>query len=268
MNGSRKRTMNTLVSIITPVHNGAEYIEETIQSVLKQSYQDWEMLIIDDASYDATDAIVSTYTKKDQRIQLISLDENKGVSHARNVGIKMAKGRYIAFLDSDDLWMPEKLTEQVAFMKEGDYAFTFSSYIVCDESNNWHSKKISIDLEVDYETLLKKGNQIACLTVMIDKNKVDISMPNIPHEDYATWLSITKKGVKAFGINQPLAIYRRRSKSVSRNKLRCMNYTYNIYRNHLKLAPNDLVKAYLGYMYFSGKKNLKLVIARLMRLEG
>ncbi len=239
-----------LVSIITPAYNAERHIKYTIESVMKQDYNNWEMLIIDDGSKDTTKFIIEGFVKIDKRIKLISLTENKGVAYARNVGLKEAKGKYIAFLDSDDLWYPHKLSTQINFMNKNGYAFTFSSYEIIDNEGRKLNKVIKAPEVVDYKRLLR-GNPIGCLTVILDREKIgDFEMPNIKHEDFATWLEITKRGFIAYGISEPLALYRRSNKSVSSNKIKSAFWTWNIYRHHQKLCFIKSIKCLCWYVFF------------------
>lgn len=227
--------MNEIVSIITPVYNSEKYLKDTIESVIMQDYENWELIIIDDSSTDNSRAIVKSYMLKDERIHLILLSENSGVANARNVGMKASRGRYIAFLDSDDLWYPDKLSQQVTFMKTHNYYFTYSNYDLINDQGNKLNKEIKAPLHLDYKDLLR-GNPIGCLTVMIDcENIKSIEMPTIRHEDYATWLNIVKNGVEAFGINKSLALYRKANNSLSSNKFKAIKWTWNIYRKNQQL---------------------------------
>lgn len=185
-----------LVSIITPMYNSEKFIEATIKSVLNQTYQEWEMLIIDDCSTDNSPNIVKSYMQQDSRIKCIKTETNKGVSNARNLALSKATGQFIAFLDSDDQWNSSKLEKQVNFMLENDYVISFTSYELMDENDKKLNKVIKVPPNVDYKRLLK-GNILGCLTVVIDKSKLDfeIRMSGVRHEDYVLWLSILKKGI-------------------------------------------------------------------------
>lgn len=228
--------MNKLVSIITPMFNSERYIEDAITSVINQDYQDWEMIIVDDGSTDNSKKIAKKYELKDNRIKLIIQERNAGVVAARNRGIKEAKGRYLAFLDSDDIWHTMKLSKQIALMNKKNSAFCFSSYEIMNDNGDLSGKVIKVPETVSYQELLK-GNIIGCLTVLIDLEKVsNVKMPNIRHEDYATWLSILNKyDLTAHGLNTSLAYYRRATNSLSSNKLKTIFWTWNIYKKHLKM---------------------------------
>lgn len=234
--------MNDLVSIITPAYNAEKYISYTIDSVISQTYKNWEMLIVDDCSTDSTKIIVECYAMNDNRIKLITLNENMGVASARNMAIKHAKGSYVAFLDSDDLWSPNKLIIQISYMKNNNYYFTYTDYEFIDSNGIKLNKIISVPKKLNYKNALN-GNSIPCLTVVLDKSKInEIYMPNIKHEDYAAWLNILRNNVTAYGINENLAMYRRLSNSLSSNKFKSLLWTWNIYRNNQKLGLFESVR--------------------------
>lgn len=242
-----------LVSIITPMYNAEKYIAQTIESVQKQSYQNWEMLIIDDASTDKSEEIVKKYSGRDKRIKYHRQNKNCGIANARNTAIKMAQGTYLAFLDSDDMWKNDKLEKQIQYMQKEDIAFCYSACEIVDSGGSATGKIRSVPLNIDYRTLLK-GNYIPCLTVVLDRKKIDnIEMSNISHEDYATWLNILKQGIVAYGINEVLASYRVNNNSVSGNKLRAISWSWNIYRKNQGLG---FLKSsyYLIYHIFNAVK--------------
>ncbi len=229
--------MNELVSIITPSYNSSSFIEETIDSVILQTYENWEMIITDDLSTDNSVEIIQKYIDKDNRIKLIQLEENSGAAVARNASIKNANGKYIAFLDSDDLWIPEKLEKQITFMKEKNSPFTYSNYNLIDEEG----KKLNIiktpTEKITYRELLKE-NQIGCLTAIYDQEKLGkIYMPLIrKRQDFGLWLEILKKIKNADKINQDLAIYRVRKNSISSNKIELLKYNYELFNTHQNLT--------------------------------
>ena len=244
-----------IVSIITPVYNAESFLEDTVNSVLKQTYQDWEMILIDDCSTDKSREIMEKLALMDDRIVPIYSEVNEGVANSRNKGIEKAKGRYIAFLDSDDLWKPNKLEEQVKFMKSKDIAFSFTGYEFINEDGERLGKIISIPSKVTYNELLKY-NCIGCLTVMIDKKKIDkVEMPTLKHEDFITWLSILKKDIDAYGINENLASYRKRTGSVSENKIKSATWTWNILRNIEKLNVIKASWCFANYAFITVKKH-------------
>ena len=240
--------MSILVSIITPMYNSGKFIESTIKSVQEQTYQDWEMIIIDDGSTDGSINLVRTILDNDKRIQLISLQENQGPAKARNEGIKMACGRYIAFLDSDDLWHEEKLYKQLNFMKKNQYAFTYTGFEKINEAGKVIGTIFPYKEEVCYYDLLK-SNHIGCLTAMIDLKILGhkMYMPDIEkRQDQGLWLDILKEIDKAYFLHEILGQYRIRAGSISVNKTDNIKYQWKLYRNIEKL---NIVKS-LSYMTF------------------
>lgn len=238
-----------LVSVITPVYNAERYLEITINSILNQTYKNLEIILIDDFSSDLSRDIIKKYEKIDSRIKSVLLDKNVGVANARNEGIKRAVGRYIAFLDSDDIWLNNKLEEQIKFMKEHDIAFSHTSYQLIDEYGEIISKPIKVNKYVNYIDLLKQ-NSIGCLTVVIDIGKIGkFEMQQIKHEDYATWLSILKEGNQAYGINKVLALYRKSSNSLSSNKIKSAIWTWNIIRKIEKVPFQKAVLYFANYTF-------------------
>lgn len=219
-----------LVSIITPAYNAERFIGETIESVLKQTYPHWEMIIVDDKSTDRTVEIVESYVKQDSRIKLIQLEKNSGSAVARNTAMDNAKGRYLAFLDSDDLWMEEKLEKQLKFMQENDIAFSFTKYVRMKENGELTNAISKAPKRVGYHQLMKHC-VIGCLTVMIDREKVgEERMVNIrTRQDYAFWLSLMKKGFDAYGLPEVLAKYRLVENSISSNKLKAAKQNWYVY---------------------------------------
>lgn len=238
-----------LVSIITAAYNAEQYLEETIKSVLNQTYKNWELIIVDDNSSDKTYEIASRYSQKDNRIKVVKLHKNLGPAAARNIAIKKSKGRYIAFLDSDDLWLPEKLILQTKFMKEKKLCFCYCSYRIIDESNNILGDFI-VPTQITYTDLLKT-NYIGCSTVVFDSFKLGkLFMPNIlKRQDYGLWLKILKKIKVAYGIKEPLVLYRLRKKSVSSNKLIAAKYQWKIYRDLEKLSFFKSLYFFLHYAW-------------------
>lgn len=221
------------VSIITPSYKSERFISQTIDSVLSQTYQNWEMIIVDDVSPDDSNIIIEEYCKKDNRIKLIKLEKNSGPAVARNRAIEEAKGRYIAFLDADDLWKPNKLEMQIKFMEEKDCALSYSTYETMSEEGVLQNKYINPPLRISYKDLLK-SNYIGCLTAMYDTQKVGkVYMPLIKkRQDYGLWLKILRKTDFAHGIDESLAAYRIMSNSVSSNKFKLLKFNYKLFREH------------------------------------
>lgn len=233
---------NPLVSIIMPAYNAERFIRESIESVINQTYKNWELLVINDFSNDLTKVIVEEHCKKDKRIKLLEQEKNKGVAKARNRGIKESKGKYVAFLDSDDLWKNNKLEIQIKYMQVNKIYMSYTGYSYISENGNF-IKKIYIPKSLTYKQALR-GNQIGCLTVVIDKSKIgNFEMPNLKHEDYATWLNILKNDIVAHGILEDLAKYRKVNNSISSNKLKTIIWTWKIFRKSQNLN-------YLASFYF------------------
>lgn len=223
--------MYGLVSIITPVFNSEKYLSETIQSVLNQTYVYWELILVDDCSTDTSFEIAKTFERKDARIKIYQLTENKGAGIARNFGIKKAKGRLIAFLDADDLWMPEKLQKQISFMVDKKCYVSYSSYRLMDEDGTLQPKIVHALSELTFKKLLK-SNYIGNLTGMYNAEVLGkIYSPAIrKRQDWALWLAALKTEKRALGMQEPLAYYRLRKGSVSKNKIGLLKYNYAVYR--------------------------------------
>lgn len=244
-----------LVSIITPCHNSSGFISQAIDSVLAQTYENWEMLIVDDGSTDSTVHIVEDYLKKDSRIRLIRLGKNCGPAVARNRAIEEARGRYIAFLDSDDIWLPEKLEKQTAFMRENDIDLCYSSYYIIDENGSETGVFITKE-NATYRDLLKTC-YIGNLTAIYDAGRLGKQyMEDVGHQDYTLWLRILKSGATARGILEPLAKYRIRSKSISANKIKAARWQWHIYRNIERLSLPESMYYFIHYAYNGSIKHL------------
>lgn len=242
-----------VVSIVMPAYNSNATIGESIDSVLHQTFTDWELIIIDDCSEENIEEKVRSYS--DKRIHYYRLAENHGVAYARNVAIKKARGRYLAFLDSDDLWLPEKLERQIQFMEKNHYAFTYTWYRQFKENAQKPGRLVKTKTWVSYEKLLH-GNDIGCLTVMIDKNQIlTVYMPEERHEDYIAWLNILKQGFNAYSLPEDLARYRLSGKSVSGNKWKSFVWTWQVYRNsqHLSLFRSAICLFF--YVYYGIRKH-------------
>lgn len=226
------------VSIITPCYNASRYISQTIDSVLTQTFTDWEMIIVDDGSKDDSSEIVEKYVKKDSRIRLIQ-QPNGGSASARNHGIREATGRYIALLDADDLWLPQFLEKQIEFMKEKKAICVYSSYKRIDENSNEILKPLICRPFVNYKKM-QITNFIGCLTGLYDSSKygkkyLDEKLKSI-RDDYAYWLEIVKLENAAYGNPEVLACYRVIKSSTTGNKLKLVKKQFWFYRNYLKLS--------------------------------
>ncbi len=218
-----------LVSIITPSYNSAQFVGQMIESVQAQTYTNWELLITDDCSTDNSYAIIRRYARNDNRIKPFRLLQNSGAGVARNESIKRARGRYIAFCDSDDMWKPNKLERQIEFMRDNEYPFCYSSYDVVSETGE-QTGYIKCRGTLSYASLIR-SNEIGCLTSIYDAEKLGkMYMPTIrKRQDWGLWLSIIKRCKTAHGVAESLAIYRNRQGSISSNKMEMLKYNYKLY---------------------------------------
>jgi len=212
--------MSSLVSIIMPSYNTAPYIAESINSVIAQTYTDWELIIVDDASTDNTDEVVASCHPREggdlsSRIRYLKNDRNRGAAYSRNRALREAKGKWIAFLDSDDLWAPDKLEKQIAFMEKNGYAFSYTRYGEMDENGNPTGTVVSGPKRIT-KTGMYNYCWPGCLTVMYDREVVgDIQIAEIQkNNDYAMWLKICRKA-DCFLLDENLARYRNRGGSIT-----------------------------------------------------
>ena len=251
--------MTNLVSIITPCCNAAKHLTQTIESVLGQTWNDWEMLIVDDCSSDGSDDIIKAYAKKDPRIKYFRTSKESGSpAIPRNLGIKNARGRYIAFLDSDDMWLPNKLEIQMlAFQNNKDAAIVFSYYEKVPENGIRSGRVVTSPRQITYNDLLY-GNVIGCLTGVYDTEKVGkVYMKLIGHEDYSMWLEILKSGFVGVNTCDIHALYRVRDGSVSADKLKAARWQWNIYRNIEHLTFFKAIACFAAYAIRGIRKSLK-----------
>lgn len=233
----------TKVGIVTPAYNSGGTIEKTLQSILEQSYSDFEVFVVDDHSTDKTIEIAKEFCERDNRIHLLQLDKERGAAAARNLAIKAIEKdssfRYIAFLDSDDLWRKDKLKTQIEFMRKNNIAFSYGDYDICDVATGKIYKRRLCPKKMSYFRMLI-GCSVGCLTVIYDKDTVGhIAIPNLPkRNDYALWCVILKKvrrGLKYPGV---LAIYDRSPNSISSgNKTHLVKYHYRMHRKANKFGP-------------------------------
>lgn len=244
-----------LVTVIMPAYNSEKYIEQSIESVINQTYGKWELFVIDDFSNDRTVEKVQKY--HDERIKLIKLEQNSGVAHARNVGIKHANGEYTAFIDSDDLWKPTKLEKQLEIYKSEEPALVFTEYEVLNEDGSFKKNIVGQPLSIDYQELLQ-SNVIGLLTVMLRTDIIQKTlMPDIPHEDYATWLKILRtENKKARLIPEILSSYRVSKHSLSGNKLKAVVWTWKVLVEQEKIPKFTASTLMLIYMLHAIKKHI------------
>ncbi len=236
-----------------PLYNCEKFVSEAIESVIAQSYHNWALIVVDDKSTDKSMLIVKNYTNQDSRIKMICLDNNVGPTQARNRAIKEAQGRYIAFLDSDDIWLPTKLEKQIEFMEKKKSFLSYTSYYVINEKSEttgiFHVKK-----RVTYDDMLKTST-IGTLTTVYNAEKLGkYYFKEIGHEDYVMKLQILKDIDYAEGVKEPLAKYRVTNKGLSRNKFRTALWQWKIYRNIEHLSIIKSMYYFIHYVYFGLKK--------------
>jgi len=238
---------NNLVSIIVPAFRAAGLVGHTINSVLEQTYQNWEMLIVDDCSPDNTIEVVREAASKDGRIRLIESVANGGPAKARNLALHQAKGRWIAFLDSDDVWLPSKLQDTLEFANLKAASLVFTGFRRMSFDGKMVGRYVSVPASLSYQQLL--GNTaIATSTVLIDRTKVgEVVMRPVYYDDFVCWLEILKKGNLAWGLDRDLMRYRVVSNSVSRNKKKSAKEVWKIYRTTLQLGYIQSAWYFLNY---------------------
>lgn len=241
---------NPLVSIITPSYNSEKFIAATILSVQNQTYPNWEMLIVDDGSSDQTQSIVAQLAAQDSRLKPYQLLVNSGPAKARNIGIENAKGKYMTFLDADDIWFPDFIENSIKSIKETGIHFVFSSYRRADENLNFIYSDFIVPQKVSYTDILKT-NSISCLTAFIDIEVLGKkTMPDIfKRQDMGLWLQYLKEIPFAHGIQEPKAIYRIRKNSLSRNKTNLLKYQWHFYRKVENLNAFHSVYYMVHWMY-------------------
>lgn len=226
--------MDNLVSIIVPVYNAEKFIRETMDCVVAQTYPRWELLLVEDCSRDGTVAVIEEYIREngEGRIRLINQPENMGAARARNRGLQEAVGRYIAYLDADDLWLPEKLEKELEFMEQKNAAFAFTGYEFADGNGKGTGKVVHVPETMNYRQALS-NTTIFTTTVMFDTRKIAkdlLEMPVIKSEDTALWWKVLRNGYTAYGLDENLVKYRRPRKSLSSNKVEALRRIWNLYR--------------------------------------
>ena len=249
-----------MISIVTPIYNAATFIGKTMEMVQAQSYKDWEWILVDDCSKDNSCEIIENYLNShpDERIRLIKKEKNEGAALSRNRGIKEAKGRYIAFLDADDVWLSHKLQTQMEYMEKENAGFVFSAYEFGDENATGTGRVVHVPETLTYKKALSR-TVIFTTTVLLDTEKIPkklIYMPNVPSEDSATWWQILRAGHVAKGQDEILAIYRRPAKSLSSNKLKAIQRIWYLYRKVEKLSFLASCRAFVGWAYRATMRRL------------
>ena len=246
-----------LVSVIMPLYNCEKFIAEAIESVVSQTYTNWELIVVDDKSTDNSSYIAEGYSRKDSRIKVIILDINEGPTNARNRAIQEANGRYIAFLDSDDIWLPKKLEYQISFLSENNLVLTYSAYETMDEDSKYINRRSSLP-RITYSDMLK-SNHIGNLTGIYDVDFFGkVYLDDVGHEDYVLWLKLLKQVPYSKGLTQVLARYRVVSNSISSNKFTVLMWQWHIYRKIEKLNFFKSSYYFIFYLYNALKKRIKI----------
>ncbi|RYJ39877.1 Glycosyl transferase family protein [Flavobacterium anhuiense] len=223
--------MNDLVSILTPTYNTEKFIRATIESVQNQTYKNWEMILVDDASTDQTVSVIEEFVQNDSRIKLFKLDKNSGNGFARNAALDKASGKYIAYLDSDDLWRSDKLEKQIQFLKINNLHFTFSYYDSIDEEGNSLKRRVESPNPLTYKQLFF-CNYVGNLTAIYDAEyfgRIKLESTQ-KRQDWRIWLTILKQIKTAEAIPEPLAFYRIRKNSISSSKFKLIKHNFGVYR--------------------------------------
>lgn len=243
-------------------YNAGSFIRQAIDSVLTQTYQNWELIIINDASTDNSEEVITSYS--DSRIKLVALKTNIGPGGARNKGIEVAQGRYLAFLDADDAWLDSKLQRQLDLLKQKKAALCYSSYLLMDKFGKSKKKYIHAYDQVSYTQMLN-NNYIGCLTAIIDRKVTgEVSMPiRRKRQDWGLWIQILRKHHTAYAVTEPLARYRLHSEAISGKKFRLLSANYAFYREELKYPPIKALFQMIRFLfsYFTYK------ITRTKKLE-
>lgn len=251
--------MNELVSIIMPSYNTAKFISETITSVLAQTYTNWELIIVDDCSTDDTDAVVRPYLA-DDRIRYIKNEKNSGAAVSRNRALREAKGKWIAFLDSDDLWLPEKLEKQIAFMEKNNCRFSYTNYIEIDENSVPNGRSVTGPKKITRHGMYNYC-WMGCLTVMYDAETVGlVQIADIKkNNDYAMWLKVCEKA-DCYLLDEVLAKYRKRSGSISNHGYtKLIKWHYKLYREAEGRTPLASVVLTLRNLFWGVWKKVRYV---------
>lgn len=256
MTGAGKEARDrVLVSVVMPAYNAERFIEDAVRSVQAQSFRDWELLVIDDGSTDRTVEIVRELARQDERITVIRNESNLGVAKTRNRGFDLSRGAYVALLDSDDLWYPEKLERQIALAREENADVVYCSYGIIDENGNKKCDDFLVSPVTDFQTALIKS-EISCSTALLSRKVIDTYRfnPGYYHEDLVLWLQILQDGGAARGVPEVLAAYRVMDGSRASNKLKSAARRWQVYRELLGYSIPKSVKLLLQYGLLGLKK--------------
>lgn len=241
------------ISIVVPVYNAGNYIEQTVEMVRKQTFTDWELILVEDCSKDNSAEVMRTLESElqDARIRVIYKEKNEGAAKARNTGVDAATGQYLAFLDADDIWMEDKLEKELTFMQEKQAAFVFTAYEFGDENAVGTGKIVKVPETLDYKKALSR-TIIFTSTTLFDLSVLGkdlVKMPCVPSEDSATWWKILKEGYMAYGYPEVTTIYRRPPKSLSSNKGKAIYRIWYLYRKVEKLPLITSIFCFVGWAF-------------------
>lgn len=248
--------MGEMVSVVMPTYNCASFIQEAVESVVAQTYPSWELIIVDDCSTDNTKAVLAPYLAKYPNIQYTFLEKNSGPAVARSMALKQAKGDYVAFLDSDDLWTPNKLSLQIDFMKQKNVPFSATGYELIGDDGTSKGVALIPPQKTNYDKMLRLSCPIGNLTVMYDRRVIgDQQVPSIKkRNDFALWLQILHKTDACYGMPNVLGKYRVRKSSISRNKLTLLSYHWDLYYHIEKLGVVKSVWYICCWVFIKGTK--------------
>lgn len=244
-----------LVTVIMPAYRARNYIEAAVRSVMAQTLTDWELIVIDDCSGDETPELVRALEREDDRIRLVCNEQNMGVARTRNRGMDLARGKYIALLDSDDVWLPEKLERQLARMDREGADVCYCSYAIVDARGERCKPDYLVPPAVDFRGLLRE-NVIGCSTVVLNRRVLEDHrfLTDFYHEDYVLWVTLLREGFRAVGCTEPLVHWRFIENSRSYDKRRAAQNRWRIYRDYLHLSLGSSLAAFAAYGFASVKK--------------
>jgi teichuronic acid biosynthesis glycosyltransferase TuaG len=245
------------VTVITPAFNAERYIGAAMGSVMAQTFPSWEMIVVDDCSSDGTWALVSARAEQEKRIRCVRMPTNSGSGPARNAALELARGRFVAFLDADDLWDEEKLDRQLRFMRTSGHAFTFTGYRVISESGKALGSAGPFPASIGYKEMLVE--QPGCLTVMLDRDKLGQFRfpPFRRNQDGALWLSLLRSGtLRAFGLDEELASYRAVPASISANKFKSALAVWQVMRRQERIPLLTAMSCFARYALRGTRKHL------------
>lgn len=238
----REKYQQEVISIVVPVYNAAPFLNRTLSSIQRQTYENWELLLIDDGSLDDSVKLLEQWKQEQEqknRICILKNGQNRGAAFSRNQGIRAARGRYLVYLDADDYWEAEKLEKQYRFMQERNCAFSFTGYEFADREGNRNGKVVHVPEQISYQEALS-NTIISTITVMFDRTRIPEELLLMPEdcrrEDTATWWKILKNGFLAYGLDEALSVYCRHKGSHSSNKIKAVFGTYRMYREQEKLG--------------------------------